>query len=592
MKISKKNIAFWLVLSLSLSTMAISVPLILKSNNSKLHSIKPSGNLFVYKPNLQTDSTINQYIIDSKIVKFEINKQFFSFVGPDKGQKINWSELSKVLDILYTLNNNASLEVINKFKEQIKELPDVTSISFFDIPYFLNIAWTLNIHFDESKVKQILLSNYNSENQEFKISQDSQQNITFLWQLLYFAKKHNKNFEEIFFNISDQILKEIQKFSFVFKNTDNSSWSNGAFLLEIAKYINQNEVKKILKQKNEQLQNWYQSWQNFYKQTNKYSLDELQFEYWTSLINDISTNKKSEFLEKFEKQISDSSLNLDELASLTNILKNSINSNSQDLIAEIILTQLKIIFDTNSLIISPISIKNSSFAYFLLDESNLKYKQELAKSIDFEFKQAFKNFKLTVEDLYFYVNFLINTNKNALITHNNLTEMGTQLENYLLTKLADIKNVQDLFFSLKLLSFFSKNSHKPRSIADDVVNKFSQGNPNNNNSDIWLQYIYVFFRQSLNLPVDSNLLKSKISKIMSSEINLTNLKDKNWLETIFFYLNDRLNQDSALKIKEDFPNLSSFILKLNNELYKIISNKQSIDLKNIYYIKILVQEFK
>lgn len=592
MKISKKNIAFWLVLGLFLSTIVISVPLILKSNNSKLHSIKPSGNLFVYKPNLQTDSTINQYIIDSKIVKFEINKQLFSFVGPDKGQKINWSELSKVLDILYTLNNNTSLEVINKFKEQIKELPDVTSISFFDIPYFLNIAWTLNIHFNESKVKQILLSNYNSENQEFKISQDSQQNITFLWQLLYFAKKHNKNFEKIFFNVSDQILKEIQKFSFVFKNIDNSSWSNGAFLLEIVKYINQNKVKKILKQKNEQLQNWYQSWQNFYKQTNKYSLDELQFKYWTSLINDISTNKKSEFLEKFEEQISDSSLNLDELSSLTNILRNSINSNSQDLIAEIILSKLKIIiFDTNSLIISPISIKNSSLAYFLLDESNLKYKQELAKSIDFEFKQTFKNFKLTVEDLYFYVNFLINTNKNALITHNNLTEMGTQLENYLLTKLADIKNVQDLFFSLKLLSFFSKNSHKPRSIADDVVNKFSQGNPNNNNSDIWLQYIYIFFRQSLSLPVNSNLLKSKISKIMNSEINLTNLKD-NWLETIFFYLNDRLNQDSILKIKEDFPNLSSFILKLNNELYKIISNKQSVDLKNIYYIKILVQEFK
>lgn len=601
MKTKYKYLTLGLIIGASVLSLSISIPLVLKSNKN-LHTIVPNSNLFYqYTPNTKYNEDFSQ-IIKKNFLNYNDNQ---IFVLSEKGQDLRYFEINQILNIASNIKNNDFIEFL-KFK--ISNLPDLKLIPILELPYYLNIALSLDLKINMNQIKQYLLQYTKKINNNLYliVSPNSSINLTFIWNLLYVLSKHNMDFNSIFFSIKSQIQQEVTNFKFNFSIDQGlSSWNNGNNLLAILKFFNN---IKISQNKKTEIQKWISQWSDFYeKKTNSTSIDKAEFYYWSEKFNPIKENQKLEITDLLENMIQNqANISLQDLNSITQILQDFQNQIKTKYI-QIIQNKTKT-FVNNDLVFSPISIKNTFFAYQMLknQKNNFLIISKLKNSIHNQFqlmiqknnKGDFIN-KFNLEELYFYIAFVLSENKFAIVKNQQLTSEGKKLETLSTISFNYIENVRDLFFAIKISSYFSSITKINRTIDDKLFNLFNNQSIALNNP-IWVTFVFYFFKKMFNVEISNSILILRIQNALLYFENNNDKKDLLWnyleqnetLESLFFSINELKNLNDFSNLKPLIPEVRKVVLNLQSIIKSRIQNNKSVQIKDIYYSDQLINLLK
>ncbi|AHH45061.1 hypothetical protein [Mesomycoplasma bovoculi] len=601
MKTKYKYLTLALIIGASVLSLSISIPLVLKSNKN-LHTIVPNSNLFYqYTPNTKYNEDFSQ-IIKKNFLNYNDNQ---IFVLSDKGQDLRYFEINQILNIASNIKNNDFIEFL---KSKISNLPDLKLIPILELPYYLNIALSLDLKINMNQIKQYLLQYTKKINNNLYliVSPNSSINLTFIWNLLYVLSKHNMDFNSIFFSIKSQIQQEVTNFKFNFSIDQGlSSWNNGNNLLAILKFFNN---IKISQNKKTEIQKWISQWSDFYeKKTNSTSIDKAEFYYWSEKFNPIKENQKLEITDLLENMIQNqANISLQDLNSITQILQDFQNQIKTKYI-QIIQNKTKT-FVNNDLVFSPISIKNTFFAYQMLknQKNNFLIISKLKNSIHNQFqlmiqknnKGDFIN-KFNLEELYFYIAFVLSENKFAIVKNQQLTSEGKKLETLSTISFNYIENVRDLFFAIKISSYFSSITKINRTIDDKLFNLFNNQSIALNNP-IWVTFVFYFFKKMFNVEISNSILILRIQNALLYFENNNDKKDLLWnyleqnetLESLFFSINELKNLNDFSNLKPLIPEVRKVVLNLQSIIKSRIQNNKSVQIKDIYYSDQLINLLK
>lgn len=601
MKTKYKYLTLGLIIGASVLSLSISVPLVLKSNKN-LHTIVPNSNLFYqYTPNKKYNEDFSQ-IIKKNFLNYNDNQ---IFVLSDKGQDLRYFEINQILNIASNIKNNDFIEFL---KSKISNLPDLKLIPILELPYYLNIALSLGLKINMDQIKQYLLQYTKKINNNLYliVSPNSSINLTFIWNLLYVLNKHNMDFNSIFFSIKSQIQQEVTNFKFNFSIDQGlSSWNNGNNLLAILKFFNNIEISQ---NKKTEIQKWINQWSDFYeKKTNSASIDKAEFYYWSEKFNSIKENQKLEITDLLENMIQNqANISLQDLNSITQMLQDFQNKIETKYI-EIIQNKTKT-FVNNDLVFSPISIKNTFFAYQMLknQKNNLSIISKLKNSIRNQFQLMIQknnkgNFinKFNLEELYFYIAFVLSENKFAIVKNQQLTSEGKKLETLSTISFNYIENVRDLFFAIKISSYFSSITKINRTIDDKLFNLFNNQSIALNNP-IWVAFVFYFFKKMFNVEISNSILIQRIQNTLLYFENNNDKKDSLWnyleqnetLESLFFSINELKNLNDFSNLKPLIPEVRKVVLNLQSIIKSRIQNNKSVQIKDIYYSDQLINLLK
>lgn len=601
MKTKYKYLTLGLIIGASVLSLSISIPLVLKSNKN-LHTIVPNSNLFYqYTPNTKYNEDFSQ-IIKKNFLNYNDNQ---IFVLSDKGQDLRYFEINQILNIASNIKNNDFIEFL-KFK--ISNLPNLKLIPILELPYYLNIALSLDLKINMNQIKQYLLQYTKKINNNLYliVSPNSSINLTFIWNLLYVLSKHNMDFNSIFFSIKSQIQQEVTNFKFNFSIDQGlSSWNNGNNLLAILKFFNN---IKISQNKKTEIQKWISQWSDFYeKKTNSTSIDKAEFYYWSEKFNPIKENQKLEITDLLENMIQNqANISLQDLNSITQILQDFQNQIKTKYI-QIIQNKTKT-FVNNDLVFSPISIKNTFFAYQMLknQKNNFLIISKLKNSIHNQFqlmiqknnKGDFIN-KFNLEELYFYIAFVLSENKFAIVKNQQLTSEGKKLETLSTISFNYIENVPDLFFAIKISSYFSSITKINRTIDDKLFNLFNNQSIALNNP-IWVTFVFYFFKKMFNVEISNSILILRIQNALLYFENNNDKKDLLWnyleqnetLESLFFSINELKNLNDFSNLKPLIPEVGKVVSNLQSIIKSRIQNNKPMQIKDIYYSDQLINLLK
>lgn len=601
MKTKYKYLTLGLIIGASVLSLSISIPLVLKSNKN-LHTIVPNSNLFYqYTPNKKYNEDFSQ-IIKKNFLNYNDNQ---IFVLSDKGQDLRYFEINQILNIANNIKNNDFIEFL---KSKISNLPDLKLIPILELPYYLNIALSLDLKINMGQIKQYLLQYTKKINNNLHliVSPNSSINLTFIWNLLYVLSKHNMDFNSIFFSIKSQIQQEVTNFKFNFSIDQGlSSWNNGNNLLAILKFFNNIEISQ---NKKTEIQKWISQWSDFYeKKTNSTSIDKAEFYYWSEKFNPIKENQKLEITDLLENMIQNqANISLQDLNSITQILQDFQNQIKTKYI-QIIQNKTKT-FVNNDLVFSPISIKNTFFAYQMLknQKNNLSIISKLKNSIHNQFQLMIQknnkgNFinKFNLEELYFYIAFVLNENKFAIVKNQQLTSEGKKLETLSTISFNYIENVRDLFFAIKISSYFSSITKINRTIDDKLFNLFNNQSIALNNP-IWVAFVFYFFKKMFNVEISNSILIQRIQNTLLYFENNNDKKDLLWnyleqnetLESLFFSINELKNLNDFSNLKPLIPEVRKVVLNLQSIIKSRIQNNKPVQIKDIYYSDQLINLLK
>lgn len=601
MKTKYKYLTLGLIIGASVLSLSISIPLVLKSNKN-LHTIVPNSNLFYqYRPNTKYNEDFSQ-IIKKNFLNHNDNQ---IFVLSDKGQDLRYFEINQILNIANNIKNNDFIEFL---KSKISDLPDLKWIPILELPYYLNIALSLDLKINMDQIKQYLLQYTKKINNNLYliVSPDSSINLTFIWNLLYVLNKHNIDFNSIFFSIKSQIQQEVTNFKFNFSIDQGlSSWNNGNNLLAILKFFNNIEISQ---NKKTEIQKWISQWSDFYeKKTNSTSIDKAEFYYWSEKFNPIKENQKLEITDLIENMIQNqANISLQDLNSITQILQDFQNQIKIKYI-QIIQNKTKT-FVNNDLVFSPISIKNTFFAYQMLknQKNNLSIISKLKNSIYNQFQLMIQknnkgNFinKFNLEELYFYIAFVLSENKFAIVKNQQLTSEGKKLETLSTISFNYIENVRDLFFAIKISSYFSSITKINRTIDDKLFNLFNNQSITLNNP-IWVVFVFYFFKKMFNVEISNSILIQRIQDTLlyfesnndKKKLLWNYLEQNETLESLFFSINELKNLNDFSNLKPLIPEIRKVILNLQSIIKSRIQNNKSVQIKDIYYSDQLINLLK